>query len=363
MNTACLRRGGLVMLAGLSVLAPIAALAQSGCALIIGLGDPPDAGSGMDGPSVDPLLPHTPLCIAEGQDHPRAIAVAAEVVYWANEGDQTLWRADLRDNGKPTSMLMEPMQGSINNLAIDIANVYWSAIPSNSDCGGVASLGRVSRMAKDELPNLIWNSQDSCHRLASVFVDGTNLYWSTSRYERKVYQMPKGQVFGAPKTITASAMPLSIWVDSTDAYWLEQRYTSNSMTYAGGVKTTRNVMFTSSNVRQLENDDDGVQITGDATNIYWATTSGKVRKRQKVGIAGAVALIGGGGAISSLSVDARHVYYTVPTDGAIRRVPVNGGEIELVAPPQDDPQRVVVDEKRVYWTSFAGGKVCLMAKP
>ena len=370
MNTARLRRHALISLAGLFVLAPLAALAQSGCALLINLGDPPQESTGTtgtgttggaptaEGDAGDASLPNELLCIAEEQDQPRALAVADEVVFWENEGDQTLWRVDLRGDAKPTRMLTTAPQ-VIHSLAVDIEHVYWSAIENIQGCIGKASVGRVLRSAKDGKLETIWHAQDSCHTPESVFVDGTNLYWTISTFESNVAQMSKGQLGGTPQVLTSTAQPTSVWVDSTDVYWVERPYDH----IVGSVNTASTVDFTFSKLRKIADDGDGVQITGDAENIYWVTSSGKVRTLPKKGNATARSLVEGIGAITSLSIDERYIYYSVPGANEIRRVLISGGTPEVVVTKQNDPQRVVVDAKRLYWTSLAGRKVCMMAKP
>jgi hypothetical protein len=74
--------------------------------------------------------------------------------------------------------------------------------------------------------------------------------------------------------------------------------------------------------------------------------------------AGETLLATGEFAPTSIAVDATHVYWAISghgcSDGAIRRMPKAGGEIQTLAPGQPNPRALVVDTERVHFLNGCG---------
>lgn len=345
-----------------SALIPLA-LAQSACELIAGLKSEMPA---ADRPPPTPDAPSgdTPVLIAEEQAQPRAIAAADEkYVFWSNEGDQTLWRMNL-DTAGPPELVVSTAPNIIRSLALDLDDLYWTASPPPLDdtaCYyGRVTVGRAPKVAPSNsaipdpgMLDIRWSTY-ACKQIGDLFVDGTNLYWPTPG-DGRVYQMSKG-VKDAPRSRDNQGTPTSIWADELNAYWNNHDDDRIVATEIVNFQETRD--FT----RTLN----PTALVGDATHIYWITDGGAVFKQPKeTPDAGALmsTLADKQGLITSLAIDDKHVYFTAPGAGQIRRVGLAGGEVEVVVAEQNDPQRVVLDKTRLFWTTYAGGRVFWMKKP
>ncbi len=64
-----------------------------------------------------------------------------------------------------------------------------------------------------------------------------------------------------------------------------------------------------------------------------------------------------------LALDDSFVYYGVATAGEVRRVPKQGGAVEVLATGQNYPYDVAVDEVAVYWLAYEDGAIRKVAKP
>jgi hypothetical protein len=347
-------------------------LTQSGCGLIAGLreydveqqGGPeepackPSAEMGDDG---------KPVLIAEQRDLPRAIAVADErYVFWANEKTQELWRMDLKACGAP-ELVTTTAPRVITSLAVDASDVYWTAsVPyvDKTECQSepASQFARAPRdsigiMPDGGMADILWEGS-SCIGADGLFVNANTLYWTAPGYTSDTYdqnsacQLPKnGSV--SPACAIGQHGATSIWVDASRAYWVAR--------IDGAVRFAETTNFNSA--QQFSDGTGALALTGDATTIYWITKDGRVLSRQKAAQE-AKALVSNQGQITSLAVDDGYVYFTAPSVGQIRRVPLAGGEPEIVVDDSEtDPERLVMDKTRLYWTAYNSGKVFWMKKP
>jgi hypothetical protein len=62
-----------------------------------------------------------------------------------------------------------------------------------------------------------------------------------------------------------------------------------------------------------------------------------------------------------LALGGGYLYFTSANAGTVSRVPVTGGQVELVATGQSGPQGVAVDASHVYWTNPGGSNTVMRA--
>jgi hypothetical protein len=347
-------------------------LSQSGCGLIAGIKDYDVVGQGGGGepackPSADMGDDGKPVLIAEQRNLPRAIAVADEkYVFWANERTQELWRVDLKACGSP-ELVTTTAPRLIASLAVDASDVYWTASVPYVDKDKCLSepasqLARAPRDSRGIMPdggteNMLWEGA-SCAGADGLFVNANTLYWTAPGYSSDTYdknvacQMPKnGSV--SPACAPGQNGATSIWVDATRAYWINRIDSS--------VRFAETTNFKA--VQGFVDNTGALALTGDATTIYWITKDGKVLSKEKAGQE-VKTLVSDQGQITSLAVDEAYVYFTAPSVGQIRRVPLAGGAAEtLVDDSETDPERLAMDSTRLYWTAYNAGKVFWMKKP
>ncbi len=268
---------------------------------------------------------------------------------------------------------------NVREIAVDDANVYFTALSTNSDNDGVYQIAKDASGAAAVLlsssdrqplslssdgafvywgglidPTAIRRVAVGGHEaatLADVGVAGlalgpTRVFFVT---EKGVQSLPKGG--GAPTVLASqpSGAALGVAVDASHFYFALAGSSGGSTLYgvaqSGGPVTTLAAL--DAKVNALATDGANVYfVAGDALSAV--STSG-----------GPVSVLAGGFAgTTSFAVDSAHVYAAVATgsgtDGAIVRVPVAGGSPTVLAAAQWLPQHVAVDANFVYWTNFSG---------
>ncbi len=59
--------------------------------------------------------------------------------------------------------------------------------------------------------------------------------------------------------------------------------------------------------------------------------------------------------VTSITVGGSFLYWTWEFDGTVKKVPITGGEVTLLASGQDFPVGIAVDDHSVYWTNEDNG--------
>jgi len=102
----------------------------------------------------------------------------------------------------------------------------------------------------------------------------------------------------------------------------------------------------------------GFYMAVDATNVYWSSLVGTIKKVPLNG-GTVVTLASGQSSPYKLVVDATNVYWvnygTGANDGAVMSVPIAGGTPTQLAGAQGSPVGIAVDGSYVYWTTRIGG--------
>lgn len=245
--------------------------------------------------------------LASGQTLPRAIAIDASDVYWANTGTEAPNAADGAimkvplGGGTPT--VVASGQASPALIALDASNVYWTTYYG----------GTVMRAPKAGGPSetLVSGQQ----RPTGIAVDDTHLYFATTP------SFLDGQVF---------SMPL-----------------------AGGPPTSL-----------AQGEHDPVYIALDGQRIYWLTSL-ELRARSLTAPTPTATLAPTGGIPTVVVVDATAAYFTSGFDassGSVWKVPLNGAPPVVLATGQDKPAGLVADASTLYWCNAGSGTIMKLAK-
>lgn len=123
-----------------------------------------------------PLGSGVQTTLASGQNIPSAIAVDGVHVFWANEGDGTIRRAE-KDTGANLVELASSAPGS-RGLAVDLTHVYWTNLET----------GTVSRVPKDGGSiEVLCTGQGGPYGVA---LDDEAVYWVNQK-DDEVMRFPK----------------------------------------------------------------------------------------------------------------------------------------------------------------------------
>jgi hypothetical protein len=186
---------------------------------------------------------------------PTGIAVDASGVYWANQGDGTVWKRS-HEPGDASAVILAQGQAGPKGVAIDATWVYWA----NEDDG---TIWRATKIGDPD--PIVFASDQNVPRFIVVDSDGT-IYW-TNRGTVDL-DPPDGAIVSATSdgvvttVVPAQLDPFAIAVDDSSVYW-----TGNGAVYrapkGGGART---VLAT----RQTN----PLGIAVDATWVYWAVNTG-----------------------------------------------------------------------------------------
>ncbi|HMI83032.1 MAG TPA: hypothetical protein VK550_03005 [Polyangiaceae bacterium] len=101
------------------------------------------------------------------------------------------------------------------------------------------------------------------------------------------------------------------------------------------------------------------ELTVRDDNVYWARYTGGPRLSiltcPSVGCAGAPKIVVGDVDVTSIAVDATHVYWASRRDTAILRRPLTGSSVpQAIALNENTPDEILVDATHVYWIANWG---------
>jgi len=223
--------------------------------------------------------------LATNQARPRAIAVDASSVYWANEAGSVM-KAALDGSAvvELAANLAEPYA-----LGISDSDAYFTTHTGNEVLSVPLAGGSTTVVAPDQ------------YDPHGIFVDGTNLYWTTNE-------------------------------------------TVRSITLGGGA-----VVPLASGLDEVH------QIAASGTYVYFSTESLGEVLRVPIG-GGAVAVVSSGHQyIEGIAADAGAVYFADSSAGSVLRVA--GDKLSSLASAQDGPSMLALDAAYVYFTNNGDGTI------
>lgn len=111
-------------------------------------------------------------------------------------------------------------------------------------------------------------------------------------------------------------------------------------------------------VSDLRADYDSLAV--DDTDVYVAGRSGIARISKAGGLPVALRPVG---EIEGIALDEAYVYFTIPLEGVVARIPKVGGREDVIATGQNRPRGITVDADRVYWANEGDYDIEALEKP
>jgi hypothetical protein len=277
-----------------------------------------------------------PIVIASGEAQPWVIEVDGTNVYWTNYGDDTI-RTCAKNKCVPSTLATN--QNTVQTFVQDTNNLYWANYLD----------GDIQKCAKtgcNNAPTTLASNQPEPMGLA---VDGVNVYWTSYTGFGLLQKCAVGGCNGAPSTMATFADPLQfVAADGTNAY-----FTAQDGVRQCAINNCGNSMVTLSMANTYE-------IIVDKTNVYWSTHNQVAR----CPIGGSTPTTMANLYVDALAVDSTDVYWALPNSGMIQKCATGGcnNMPTTIATGQSNPHHVALDASAVYWTSYTGGTVMMLAK-
>jgi virginiamycin B lyase len=261
-------------------------------------------------------------------------ADAARHIYWANNGGNTIGRANL-EGSNPNESFIKVMRGvGFCGVAVDGSHVYSSG----------AWIGRA-RLDGSHFRFIVPTHVQAC----GVAVDRSHLYWG----DVEVCGPPVGCFPGSTLSratlnggdfkgsfITGARGPCGVAADGSYVYWANEAGTTISRAKLNG--TGRDVSFITGAPVPC-----GVAVDG--SHVYWANQQGNTIGRAKLdGSSVDQSFITGANRPSGVAVDGAHVYWSNLFGNTIGRANLNGtGTNQSFITGANRPWGVAVDPRRI----------------
>jgi hypothetical protein len=293
-----------------------------------------DAPNGPDGCATGCTGP-----LATNQANPRAIAVDASNVYWANQGsnggDGSIVSV-AKSGGTPVTLasgLSAPTA-----LSVQSGWVYWT------DQGD----GMVMR-AQIGMPNSGQSIAFGQSSPTGIGTDGTSVYWTNGGTGSDGTLLKEPLDGGTAVTLVANLLgPGQLAIDTTNAYFTLD---------TGGLVYTS--LAGADSIHDLAYDGTGAipaQVAVLDPQVFWTDlTTNAVYQSSTDG--GGAQSIAGGNQPEGIATDGVNVYFANRGGNSVDKVHVGGGGSSTVASNQGYAWGVAVDATSVYWTAELDGTV------
>jgi len=248
----------------------------------------------------------SPVTLVPAGGGSQAMAIDETNVYY---GEVAVMKVPL-GGGTPTTLAAATAQATIEGIAVDANNVYWTEAGGSG--GGtvmkttIATGGTVSTLAVLNSSVLPFD----------IVVVGGSVYWGEGNGGTTVGSVVRVSSTGGTPTTLASGLagPQRLAVDSANVYWTDYGDGSVMQCSVDGCGGTPLILASGQNLPT------GVAI--DATSVYWLTFG-----------------------------TAANTY----TDGAVMKVSIGGSTPITLATRQVEPYGIAVDATSVYWTTSPEG--------
>ena len=306
----------------LDVLIGLAVLAASGVSTPA-QGDVPDASS---------LAPtSTATALASSQYEPRRLAVDAANVYWTAGGKLL---AVAKAGGAAREVTAPVAAGAI---ATDGAFVFWNDQTKGTIMKAPVAGGPAIVVAKEQ------------HQPSSVAVDGANVYWANAKLGgdgfAEVARAPKAG--GAVALITADQNePFFVRVDDAKVYWLADEGAGDLWSApktATWVRQERGKPKPPSPAATLLKRR-VIDYVADSSGLVWIEKNGVMTLARGTSTPATIAAVQNG---QYVAADRTRVFVT--TRDAVVMIPRAGGAVTTIASGLDQPAEIVSDGTAVYW--------------
>lgn len=283
-------------------------------------------------------MANVPVTLASAQFTPNCLTVDTTNVYWTT-GDGKVMSVPIA-GGEPTVLASD--QTPPLGLAVDATSIYW--VTSSANSGAVMSVSKAGGS-----PRTLADSQRGPVRIA---VADAFLYW-TNRTSGAVMRMPTSG--GTPTPLAERQGTLTaIAAQARDVYWSAIGQTAIRRRLEG-----RDIETIASGTHAA-----ALSVIG--ATVYWADVrlredgAGVFKLDERRG--SPIELARSPSPVAAVA-DQHQVYWSDDATGTIRRVPVEGGEVVVVASGQASPTDLVIDDENIYWINAAEtGSIMKLAK-
>ena len=243
-------------------------------------------------------------------------------------------------------LVMAQGQSSPGEIAIDGTQIYWTNYGS----------GTVMRVSKDGKTTVTVGDNQASAWGVAVF--GNNVYWANGASTGSAW---KGSADGSSAPVSLYSSTGSMRGVAADAdYLFIAHYQSNQVVRVDLADTSKKASYPA----QKPND-----LALDADAAYWSNEEGSLVKLSRTAVSGTMPqeLLGGLSRPRGVAVDENNVYVVAAgnvgaSDGALYRVPKNGGAAVALASALRNPRELAIDKTHVYFTSYGDGTVQRMSK-
>ncbi|MEP7122104.1 MAG: hypothetical protein ABJE95_14390 [Byssovorax sp.] len=272
-----------------------------------------------------------PVIVASGQGYAYRLAATETAVYWTTS-DGSVLRAPA--SGAPE--ILAQGQNSPGDLAVDESRVYWANLGDGTIVSAPLGGGAIAVV----VPN--------AGQAWSLAVSATTLSWTDNKTGDVRALALVGN--GPPILLATTPGAWAIAMDSTRVYWSTLFAGAVLSAPIGGGPTTTLVSgFTAPGDLALAGD----RLffgTGNDAGVHAVPIAG--------GVLTTLAATGGFG----IAADEHHVYFG-DYDGRLARVPLAGGEPEVIGIGPGTPTDLALSSTTVYWAAAAmDGLILKVAK-
>jgi virginiamycin B lyase len=233
------------------------------------------------------------------------VAPSAEAfIYWANEGGDTIGRAELNGTGANESFVAN-VDGPCGGVAVDGSHVYWANLNSGT-------IGRANLNGSGVDQSFITGANQPCQ----VAVDGAHVYWGNFG-DGTIGRANLNGTGAVQNFVTGATSIGGLAVTPTHIYW----------TNRGAVNTLgRAALSTPGSPDQsfITGASDPTGMAVNATHVYWANFGTDTIARAAIASPGSpnLSFVTGAANPCGVAVNSTHIYWTNNTFDTIGRAPL-----------------------------------------
>jgi hypothetical protein len=299
-----------------------------------------------------------PVVLASEQMRPTEIALDATHLYFAAAAENAVRRVPVQ--GGPAELLT--LDATLDsNIALDDTYVYFMT--------GYGTNGGVGRAPKTGVPDggTSTTIATATFPVAFLAIDAANVYWTAGRFsggpiQGGVYLSPKTVDGGLGVKVTAGSIvaeTTSVAVDDANLYFSNVAgrifWLTKGPNGTGGLLASSQAGATG--------------LLADGKRVYWANRgTGSILSTDKPSAdagAGVVTVLASGqNTPARVALDDVAIYFTNTGSGTIGSCPLSGctDVVRLVASNQAAPLGIAVDAVAIYWANSGDGTIMKVAK-
>ncbi len=268
-----------------------------------------------------------PVVVAAGQEYAYRLAATEKAVYWTR-ADGSVLRA--YEGGAPEVIAKE--QYAARDIAVNDTHVYWANV-------GAGTLARAPLAGTGEEVVISGLTQPW-----SIAISSTTLVW-TENETGHVYvaSLDSGQ---APTLLATTPGAWDVVMDATNVYW--------TTVFGGSVYAAPLAGGAPAMLAGDLTPPQALAISGDRLFFGTAADAGVFSVPTTGGAPTSLVEKGGFG----VAADGEHVYFG-EYDGRLARVPLGGGDVEVLGIGNGTVSDIALTSKSVYWTMVGNDGVIL----